>query len=129
MSRVTTAWIRQLIAEDKLWKFYKTKEWRRLKERILEEQHHECAVCKKRGRVTRYDESRDGSRKLISTVHHVNEVRYHPELALQEYDIDSSGRRRRNLIPVCKHCHNEIHDRIFRGSRKSKDSFTNTERW
>lgn len=127
--KVTTAWIRQLIAEDKLWKFYKTKEWRRLKERILEEQHHECAVCKKRGRVTRYDESRDGNRKLISTVHHVNEVRYHPELALQEYYIDSSGRRRRNLIPVCKHCHNEIHDRIFRGSRKSKDSFTNTERW
>ena len=30
-------WINELIEEDKLWKFYKSKEFRNLKEEVLEE--------------------------------------------------------------------------------------------
>ena len=116
-NKVTVSWIRTLIEEDRLWKFYKTKQWIRLKQRILEEHHYECAICKSRGRITRYDVSRDGSRKLLSTVHHVNEVRLHPELALKEYYIDSFGRRQRNLIPICKKDHNIIHGRTFTGRK------------
>lgn len=114
-----------LIKENKLWKFYKCPEWIRLKTQVLQDQHYECQICKSRGIVTRYDETEDGRRKLIQTVHHVNEVRKHPELALSRYYF-VDGVRHDNLIAVCKKCHNEIHDR-FGGNKTS--GFVNTERW
>ena len=46
-------WINKLIEEDKLWKFYKSKEFRHLKEEILREQHYECQECKKLGKITK----------------------------------------------------------------------------
>ena len=43
------AWIRQLIKENKLEKFYKWREWRELSEQIKKENNYECQLCKKRG--------------------------------------------------------------------------------
>ena len=79
------AFIEKLIRDNELWRFYKTKEWITLRERILKENNYECAECKKRGRITRYDVKPDGTKVLISTVHHVQFVRKHPELALSRY--------------------------------------------
>ena len=76
------AFIEKLVRDNELWRFYKTKEWITLRERILKENNYECAECKKRGRITRYDVKPDGTKVLISTVHHVQFVRKHPELAL-----------------------------------------------
>lgn len=35
-------WIEELIDVDELWRLYKSKEFRKLKEEVLREQHHEC---------------------------------------------------------------------------------------
>jgi len=120
-------WINELIRDGELWKFYKSEEWIRLKSRVLTEQHHECQICKRSGIVTRYDEGQDGKRKLISTVHHVNHVRAHPDLALSRYYTGRDGEWRDNLIAICKKCHNRIHDRTF--AKAKKPGYTNEERW
>ena len=125
----TAAYIKSLIAQGKLWKFYKGKAWITLKQQVLEENHFECRICKQNGIITRYDESPDGKRRLLSTVHHVNEVREHPDLALSRFYFDSSGERHDNLIPVCKACHNALHNRTFQGSKYQAEHFTNAERW
>ena len=91
-------WIQDLIAQDSLWKFYKSKEFMKVKTNVLKRQHYECQVCRDRGIITR-----------ATTVHHVQFVRTHPELALSEYYIDENGEKHRNLLAVCKSCHNKIH--------------------
>lgn len=123
------AYIDDLIAKGEIWKFYKSKSWIRLKQQILQENHFECRICKQQGIITRYDIGEDGSRRLLSTVHHVNEVRRHPELALCRSFIDRDGRRQDNLIPVCKACHNKLHDRTFSGAKYQSEHFVNKERW
>lgn len=111
-------YIRELIRKNELWKFYKTPEWIALKRRVLEENHYECAVCKNQGKITRYDERKSGGRKLIQTVHHKEHVRDHPELALTKS----------NLIPICKACHNKIHEAERNGKKRKKKMLT-PERW
>lgn len=124
----TADWIRELIKEGQLWRFYKSKSWLKLKAAILKESHHECAECKRRGIVTRYDIDAEGHKRLLSTVHHVRHVRDFPELALSRYYIDAAtGERHDNLIPVCKSCHNVLHPEKLSNTRS--DKFTTPERW
>ena len=119
----TEVWIRELIQKNELWRFYKSKEWIRLKNQILKENHYECAECRKHGVITRYDDGR-----LLSTVHHVCHVRDHPELALSRYYKDyETGRMELNLIPVCKACHNKLHPEKIKKSDQNR--FMNEERW
>lgn len=125
---MTTDEIRGLIHSGELWKFYKCKAWTKLKTQVLRENHYECAECKKLGIITRYDVGEDGSRRLLSTVHHVCHVRDHPELALSRYYKDyETGEMMENLIPVCKACHNKLHPEKVK-SRKT-GGFVNEERW
>lgn len=122
---VTTEWIRDLIRKDEVWKFYKTPEWIALKEEILEENHHECRICKNRGVITRYDVDKDGNKTLLSTVHHVQWLKKYPELALSKTYV-WNGKEYDNLIPVCKACHNKCHkEKAFRRPKK----FWQPERW
>lgn len=122
-------WIKELIEEDILWKFYKSKEWMKLKETILRENHYECAECRKRGIITRYDVDAEGNKHLLSTVHHVQYVRKHPDLALSRTYV-YQGKEYQNLIPVCKACHNRLHPEKNRRKRHKKiESFVNEERW
>ena len=69
-------WIRELIDKDELWKFYKSKDWIRLKTTILQMNHYECYECRRRGKITRFDTDAEGNKKLISTVHHVHHVKW-----------------------------------------------------
>ena len=126
---MTTDQIRELIDKGDLWKFYKSPEWIRLKTQVLMDNHYECRICKRNGTVTRYEQGNDGKRRRITTVHHVKEVRKHPELALERYYYDQSGTRHENLIPICKACHNRIHNRTFDGSVRKEKKFTTPERW
>lgn len=121
------AFIEKLIQDGELWRFYKTKEWIDLREKVLKENHYECAQCKKHGRITRYDIKSDGTKTLISTVHHVQFVRKHPELALSRYYY-YQGKRYDNLIPVCKSCHNLLHPEK-RKSKPNQNKYTNNEKW
>ena len=109
-------WINKLIEEDKLWKFYKSKEFRYLKEEIMEFDHFECQECKKNGIITK-----------ATTVHHVQFVRKHPELALSRY-YTYKGKQYRNLVSVCPSCHNKLHPEKLHGKFKKKEQL-NKERW
>lgn len=121
-------WIEKLIEDGTLWKFYKSKEWIKVKTEVLEENHYECAECRKQGKITRYDIDENGNKKLISTVHHVQYVRKHPALALSKtYIFD--GKEYQNLIPVCKACHNRLHPEKKRHTKKNQQRFMNEERW
>lgn len=123
-------WIEELIDNGELWRFYKSKEWRTLKEQILKENHYECAECKRHGIITRYDVDEEGNKRLLSTVHHVQFVRKHPALALSR-TYTYEGKTYQNLIPVCKACHNKLHPekRRYRQQTKNDDHFMNEERW
>lgn len=112
-------WIRGLVRTGEIYKFYKTTEWLELRDEILRDGHYECARCLERGRYTR-----------AVMVHHVNEVRKRPDMALSRTYIDNEGREQKNLVPLCFNCHEKEHDRfdVFRTER-DKDQFTNEERW
>lgn len=113
-------YIRDLIQEDKLYKFYKSNDWIALRDEVLRENHYECAHCLANGIYQR-----------AVMVHHVNEVRKHPALALTKEIIDPiTGEKKKNLVPLCFKCHEMEHDR-FGDYKREKDSekFTNDERW
>ena len=109
-------YIRKLINEGKLEKFYLTDDWRELREEVLEDFYHECQECLKKGRYSRAD-----------CVHHINEVRVRPDLALSKHFTDHEGNSQPNLVPLCNQCHNIVHDKL--GEWQRQDKFTNTERW
>ena len=110
-------YIRRLIAADKVEQFYYTGEWKELRADVMEYFHNECQECLKHGRYTRAD-----------CVHHVNEVRHRPDLALSRYYVDAKGIRQYNLIALCNQCHNVAHpDKGYKSD--VKDRFTNKERW
>ena len=109
-------WIRELIRADKVHLFYQTKEWKELRREVLEDNHYECQRCKEKGKYTR-----------ATCVHHVNEVRVRPDLALNKYYTDAEGKQQKQLIPLCDACHNIEHDKL--GNWQRKDKFTNEERW
>ena len=109
-------WINKLIEDNELWKFYKSKEFRHLKEEIMEFDHFECQECKKKGIITK-----------AKTVHHVQFVRKHPELALSRY-YTYKGKQYRNLVSVCPSCHNKLHPEKLHGKFKKKEQL-NKERW
>ena len=122
-------WIEELVDKDELWRFYKSKQWMKLKDEVLKANHYECYECRKQGKITRYDVGEDGTKTLISTVHHVHFVRKHPELALSKTYV-FQGKRYPNLIPVCKACHNKLHPEKHRFRKKDDDgTFVNEERW
>lgn len=100
MTEETLKWIEKLINENKLHEFYTSSMWRRKQEKILKENHWECSRCKKKGIVVK-----------ANTVHHKKYLRIHPEMAL---DDD-------NLEPICERCHYDEHHR--------KNGFVNEERW
>lgn len=109
-------WIRQLIRDGKVEQFYQTKEWKELRLEVLEEHYYECQECIKFGRYTR-----------ATCVHHVNELKDRPDLALSRYYVDHAGVRHKQLLPLCNKCHNIVHDKLrsfVEGKR-----FTNIERW
>lgn len=109
-------YIRKLIAEDRVEEFYFTDDWKELRAEVLEELHNECQECLKLGKYTQAD-----------CVHHVNEVRQRPDLALSKTYTDNEGQQHRQLVPLCNTCHNIVHDKL--GNWQRKDKFTNEEKW
>lgn len=107
-------WVSQLIADDRLHEFYVSPAWRRLRKEVLEEHKYECQICKSRGLYTK-----------ANHVHHVQYVRKHPRYALSKTYM-FKGEVKKNLIPVCHNCHEELHG--YRQLDK-KDKPLTEERW
>ncbi|KEK25707.1 HNH endonuclease [Bacillus gaemokensis] len=95
-----------LIKTDKLMKFYKSKEWRQLRVKVLQRDNYECCMCRDKGKYRKAD-----------CVHHIKEVKEYPELALTF----------ENLKSLCNQCHNEVHDRLK--AQDKPPAFVNEERW
>lgn len=109
-------YIRKLIRADKVELFYYTDDWKELRAKVMEAFHNECQECLKKGKYTRAE-----------CVHHVNEVRHRPDLALSRYYVDAKGVKQYNLVPLCKICHNIAHPN--KGYKGDVCRFTNKERW
>ncbi|MCD8191124.1 MAG: hypothetical protein LUD78_13080 [Clostridiales bacterium] len=113
-------WIPALAAEGKLYQFYKTPEFRQLREQVLAAAHGECEDCRVK------------TPAVISPateVHHDRPVKDYPELALSLYYIDSHGVKRKQLWALCEDCHNRRHGRFGYGSGKPASPPLTPERW
>lgn len=122
-------YIQRLIDADEVEKFYQTDDWRELKEEVLRDFHNECQECLKRGKVSTSEKwMEDGKLRTARLhVHHVNELRHRPELALSKWYTDEKGQRLPNLVPLCKTCHNLVHEKLK--TWQNKERFTNEEKW
>lgn len=94
-------WIRQITRDNDLHQFYTSPIWRSTQAHVLKQNHYECSRCKAKGMVVK-----------ARVVHHKKYLRQHPELALDED----------NLEPLCEKCHYDEHHR-------KKPGFINKERW
>ena len=96
--------------------FYLSSAWQHKRKQILRRDHNECVICKSKGQH---------SRAVI--VHHVKHLDEHPELALSDYYQDPDGTRHRQLISVCRFCHETVCHPERMPVRKSKP--LTKERW
>ena len=98
--------------DENIW--YNSAAWRHTRAAVLRMDHYECQRCKARGRH---------SNAVI--VHHVKHLRDRPDLALSIYDPDTGERQ---LVSVCKRCHEELHPEAQRQYRPKGNPVT-VERW
>ena len=95
--------------------FYDTPEWRRKRRDVIQKDKGECQIHKAKGAYRR-----------ATYVHHVKHLEDYPELALEDYYIDENGEKQRQLISVCKECHETVcHPERL---RHTKEPLTK-ERW
>lgn len=108
-------WILQLIAKGRLEEFYNSGLWKRKRAAILKSRPCRCQLCEAKTPAVLTPlrkpwEKKSGSndRRPVAIVHHRNEVRQRPDLALSEYDEEGNL----NLVISCPSCHwNEHHKR------------------
>lgn len=103
-----------MLTKQERLKFYKSKEWRAVREYVLQRDNYECQECKRNGKVlTNKEESlRDKHKRL--DVDHIKDLEHHPELALEP----------ENLETLCIKCHNKKHNRFVKKEKKWND-----EKW
>lgn len=94
--------------------WYNSGDWATVKAAVKRIDHNDCLICKAMGR-----------RRAARIVHHVKHLRDRPDLALSIYDPDTGVRQ---LISVCKDCHEMLHPEAQRQYRPSKTPVT-AERW
>ena len=94
--------------------WYNSGDWGRVKEAVKQMDHCECLVCKAMGRHS-----------PARVMHHVKRLRDRPDLALSIYDPDTGARQ---LISVCKDCHEMLHPEAQRQYAARKEPVTK-ERW
>ncbi len=85
--------------------FYNSSAWKHKRMEILERDHYECQDCRQRLRNAakegRLLSGRDRKIWPAEEVHHIQELKEYPELALNND----------NLISLCTQCHNLRHGR------------------
>lgn len=103
-------------------KFYDSSAWQKKRLEILKRDRFECQDCRKRleTAVAESIELKEYEKKIrrATEVHHIKELKEHPELALEDD----------NLISLCSKCHNKRHGRFQHWSYKKK-KYATEERW
>lgn len=119
MTEAFLAWLRGLIEKGDIHPFYVCGLWKQVSGQVLSMDRRECQICKAAKRYRRAD-----------LVHHVNHVKRRPDLALDVWYIDDQGERKRNLISVCRGCHETVcHPERMRREPPRETGFQNEERW
>lgn len=102
--------------------FYNSSAWKQKRLQILNRDHYECQDCRKRikdavatGTVLT---GRDRKIWRAEEVHHIQELKEHPELGLEDD----------NLISLCVQCHNLRHGRAPRRFKRKK-KLVSREMW
>lgn len=93
-------------------RFYNSQAWRDLSDKVRRYDHWQCALC--------------GSAKRPLIVHHVRHLKDRPDLALKLFDPDTGERQ---LITVCKRCHERLHPESLSERRKNMAGEITPERW
>ena len=97
---------------ENIW--YNSGDWGAVREAVKQIDHSDCLICKAMGR-----------RRAALVVHHVKHLRDRPDLALSIYDPDTGARQ---LISVCKDCHEMLHPEAQRQYRL-RTALLTPERW
>ncbi|MCT3349598.1 HNH endonuclease [Lacticaseibacillus paracasei] len=93
--------------------FYRSPEWKALREQVLERDHYECQWCKAEGRVTTGND-------MTLEIDHIKTLEERPDLALEPD----------NLRTLCRDCHNKRHGRFnYKRLGRPKNPYANDERW
>lgn len=106
--------LRALIQSGRKDVFYSWPEWQELRPEVLSLDNYECQRCKARGKFA-----------SARIVHHVKHLEVRPDLALSVWDPDTGERQ---LVSVCKRCHEELHPESQRQFRRIRAPLT-AERW
>ena len=78
--------------------FYDSRPWRRIRRQVMAYDNYECQYCKQRHRHTRGQ-----------LVHHIYHLDEYPQFGLQMWvDDPVTGARQRNLVTVCRICHETV---------------------
>lgn len=118
MTRQFYLWLTQQIKSNNEHAFYIRTEWLHVRNVVLHLDNYECQICKENGRYSR-----------AQLVHHISHLKEHPEWALDIWVKNDSGVKERNLISVCKYCHETVcHPERLRKWNKQPDA-TFPERW
>ena len=115
ISAVRLAQLRALIRAGRQGEFYSWTEWRALRPDVLDLDHHECVRCRELRRKYR----------RAKIVHHVKHLEDRPDLALSVWDPETGERQ---LVSVCKQCHEELHPESQRQYKHIRAPLT-AERW
>ena len=114
---ITPMQLRQLllwIQKGEEHRFYLTGWWKAKCREVKRIDRNECQICKHV-----YKRFRRGT-----IVHHIKHLKDRPDLALSIYDPDTGERQ---LVLVCKRCHEDQHPESLR--KKSTVKFFPEERW
>ncbi len=102
--------------------FYDSAAWKQKRLDILKRDHFECQDCRAKLEAAvkegRWLPEKDKKIAKAQQVHHIQELREHPELAL---DDD-------NLVSLCIPCHNLRHGRTPKKFKRKK-KLASEERW
>lgn len=107
--------LKQLITEGREDLFYSWRIWRdHIKPEVFRLDKTLCQKCKTRGKV-----------KRATVAHHVKHLRDAPELAASIFNPDTGERQ---IISLCKSCHEEEHPEALRPPKEPAQPLT-AERW
>ena len=96
--------------------FYDSRAWRRVRREVLRDDHNECQYCKEKHKHVKAE-----------IVHHVYHLDEYPQYGLMRF-VYENGECKRNLISVCRDCHETVcHPERMRKAEK-KIPLTR-ERW
>lgn len=104
--------LKQLIEEGRQDNFYQWSAWKDMRAKVMRMDNYECQLCKAKGKHSKGE-----------IVHHVKHLRDYPEYALSLYCGEE-----RQLITVCKRCHEELHPESQRQFARVNEPLTE-ERW